>query len=181
MNMRLYLIRHAEAAPLGEHGTTDDEERPLTEKGRAQCGPLAMALRRLGVELSRLLTSPLLRARQTAEALRSSWGEIAPEIVECRHLAPGGKKRKILDRLREQHADAVGLVGHNPDLSVLAAWLVGDKNVSIELDKAGVACIEFEGSLGKGKGTLRWMVTPEWCVAWPRPTRNRKNPFQFER
>src|SRR5262249_22387905 len=151
------LIRHAEAAPLGENGIENDEQRPLTDTGRAQCGPVASALRRMGVRISSLLTSPLVRARETAEGLCASWGDDSPSIVECKSLSPGGKRRKIVDQVRDQHADTIGLVGHNPDLSELAGWLIGDKNAGIDLEKAGLACVEFDGPPGKGKGTLRWM------------------------
>jgi phosphohistidine phosphatase len=163
--MHLYLIRHADAVPLGERGIATDEERPLTDAGRSQCRTLAKALGRLGAKIDRVLTSPLVRARQTAEALRDGWGEGAPAVAECPVLAPGAKKRKLLDRLREQHVEALGLVGHNPDLSELVGWLVGSKKAGFNLEKAGVACVEFEGAPGKGCGTLAWVVTPPWCDA----------------
>src|SRR5205807_2522803 len=65
--MRLYLIRHADAAPLGEGGVADDRDRPLTELGHSQCQALAAALQKRDVKVDQIVTSPLLRARQTAE------------------------------------------------------------------------------------------------------------------
>jgi len=161
--MHLYLIRHAAAASLDEAGVNGDEERPLTEAGRKQCSRVAQALRRQGVKLDHLLTSPLVRAKQTADEIVGAWGEGAPAVTLCEELAPGNKKRKLIREVLALGAESVALVGHNPDLSELVGWLIGDKGVSIDLAKAGVACIEFQGSPGKGSGTLSWMVNPSWC------------------
>ncbi|MFO0879939.1 MAG: phosphohistidine phosphatase SixA [Gemmataceae bacterium] len=161
--MHLYIIRHADAVPLGEQGIIEDEKRPLTEAGQQQCASLVKALQRVGVNLDRLLTSPLVRARQTAEGISQGWGGTPPPILVCDLLAPGSKKRNILERLREQHVDSLGIIGHNPDLSELTAWLLGDKDAGLHLEKAGVACIEFDGIPGKSTGTLAWLVNPMWC------------------
>lgn len=161
--MHVYVIRHADAVPLGTQGITDDERRPLTEAGHAQCRALAAAFRKVGVKIDRLLTSPLVRARQTAEGFVDGWGAGAPTILTCDLLAPGGKKRELLERLREQHVESVGLVGHNPDLSELVGWFLGERRAGFNLDKAGVACVEFDGGPGKGTGVLGWLVTPVWC------------------
>lgn len=161
--MHVYVIRHADAVPLGTQGIHEDEERPLTEAGQAQCKAVARAFRQMGIKLDRLLTSPLVRAKQTAEALHDEWGPGAPAILECEPLAPGGKKRRLLERLREQHVESVGLVGHNPDLSELVGWFLGKKRAGINLEKGGVACIEFDGGAGKNSGVLAWLVTPAWC------------------
>ena len=159
--MHLVLIRHADAVPLGEQGIRHDEERPLTPKGVAQSEALARALGHLGVRLDALLTSPLVRARQTAERLAT--GSVRPK--ECPSLAPGHKKREVLEHVREIKGDAIGLVGHNPDLSELVGWFIGDKNAGIDLDKSGVACVAFDGKPAKGGGVLVWLCTPEWSAA----------------
>ncbi len=161
--MHLYVIRHAEAVPLGEQGISEDESRPLTEAGHAQSRVIADSLKKIGVRLDRLLTSPLVRARQTAETMRQHWGEGAPNVLVCDLLAPGAKKRELLERLREQHVDSLGIVGHNPDLSELVGWFIGDKRIGINLEKAGLACLEFDGMPGKGSAHLAWLVTPLWC------------------
>lgn len=161
--MHLYVIRHAEAIPLGERGVTEDWERPLTEAGHGQSRAIAVALKKLGVKFDRVLTSPLVRARETAEGMRKGWGEPAPAIVTCELLVPGAKKRELLERLREQHVDSLAVIGHNPDLSELVGWFVGEKHAGINLEKAGLACMEFDGIPGKGSGHLAWLVTPLWC------------------
>ena len=162
--MDLYLIRHADAQPLGEGGIRDDAARPLTPVGHAQCGPLAAALQRCGVRLGVVVSSPLLRARQTAEGLLRHWSEPAPALELCDALAPGGKRRKLTRFVQELGHESVALVGHMPDLAEYAAWLVGSKKARLNLAKAGAARVEFDGTPEKGAGVLTWLITPDWCV-----------------
>jgi phosphohistidine phosphatase len=160
--MRLYLIRHAEAVPQGHDGVERDEDRPLTPTGQEQSRRVAQALRGQGVKLERVLTSPLLRAKQTAEGILANWGEQPPTLEECEYLAPEGRKKKLLRELLGLGGEEVALVGHNPDMSELVGWLIGQKEVGVSLAKAGVACIAFEGSPTKGSGVLTWLVGPGW-------------------
>jgi phosphohistidine phosphatase len=160
--MRLYVIRHADAVAHGRDGIERDEDRPLTDGGQEQARRLAKALRDQGVTLDRVLSSPLLRAKQTAEGMVAAWGNGAPELTESDALTPGTKKKKLIRDLLASGGDAVAVVGHNPDLSELIGWLIGEKNASVSLAKAGVACIEFEGSPCKECGRLEWLVSPEW-------------------
>src|SRR4051794_7012192 len=161
--MNLYLIRHAEAVPLGDNGVTKDADRPLTDNGREQCRVVALALRQVGVRLEQLITSPFVRAHQTADEMLAHWDGRLTELKLSEELEPKGKKRKLLREILSLGGKAVGLVGHNPDLSELAGWFLGEKQAGIELAKAGVACIVFQGPPNKGAGTLEWLVTPEWC------------------
>src|SRR5947209_3472977 len=121
--MDVYLIRHAEA--LDRELSTDmpDEDRPLTDAGKAQAQRLATALPARGALINRLFVSPAVRTRQTAEPLVAAWGLTGDAVVEAKELAPEGKCRKVAKRVNKQPAMAVGLVGHRPDLNELAAWL----------------------------------------------------------
>jgi phosphohistidine phosphatase len=161
--MNLYLIRHAEAVPLGDNGVKKDEDRPLTDNGREQCRVVALALRQMGIRLEKLITSPLLRARQTADEMLAQWNGRLTELKVSEELEPKSKKRKLLREVLSLGGEAIGLVGHNPDLSELAGWFLGEKQAGIELEKAGVACIVFQGPPNKGSGTLAWLVNPAWC------------------
>jgi phosphohistidine phosphatase len=165
MTTKLYVIRHAEAEPREASATMPDEDRPLTSLGREQSRQIALALRRQGVALRALLHSPLLRARETAAGIHDHWQGEAPPLVECMPLAPGGKKRRLLKALEEVAGNGVAIVGHNPDLSELTAWLMGDKRTGIDLAKGAVACLEFEGRPAKSAGVLLWLVTPAWMSA----------------
>jgi phosphohistidine phosphatase len=160
----LYLIRHADALPLGELGINDDAERPITERGKAQSRVLAAGFRRRAISLGLILTSPLVRAKQTAEEMLRHWSGTAPELRECEELAPGGKPRKLARTLRDWHGDRVALVGHEPDLGELAGWFIGSRKSRIDFAKAGVAYIHCEKDPRKGEGTLLWLVTPEWLA-----------------
>src|SRR5260370_30484027 len=164
--MELYLIRHAEAQPLSSGDLRDDADRPLTEAGQWQAQALAAALQKHGVHLDQMVSSPLLRARQTAERLMENWKTPLPELLLCDALAPdNGKMRKVNKFLLKQTANSVALVGHMPALGEYAAWLLGSKKVEIAIAKAGVARIDCEGVPDKGAGILTWLVTPEWCTA----------------
>src|SRR5205807_8341965 len=122
----------------------------------------AAALQKQGIQLGLVVSSPLLRARQTAQGMLANWPEPVPALTICEEAAPGGKPRKLSKFLRGQAVDSIAVVGHMPDIGEYAAWLIGSKKAEIDLAKAGVACIEFSDRPRKGDGTLKWMVSPEW-------------------
>jgi phosphohistidine phosphatase len=164
--MHLLVIRHAEAVPLGHEGIATDEARFLTTAGREFATLLSRTLQRHTPSLALLLTSPLVRARQTAEAIVTAWPEGAPILEETPLLAPGGRRRKIAERLREYAFDTIAIVGHNPDLSELVGWFIGDKNMGLDLEKGGVACLQFDDHPAKATGLLSWLITPAWCESF---------------
>jgi phosphohistidine phosphatase len=162
--MELYLIRHAEAAPAGENGVSD-EDRPLTSCGEGQAVALAKALRSHGVELRLLLSSPLLRARQTAEEILRHWPDPQPDFRIYKELTLGGKRKHLLRALRQQGADKVAIVGHEPELGALAGYLMGSKRIHLMFDKAAVAFLQCNAGLEKGDGQLNWLLPPAWYSA----------------
>jgi phosphohistidine phosphatase len=162
MGVDLYLIRHGDAVPLGEQGIDQDVERPLTEEGEAQARAVAAGLQKRGVSLGLVFTSPLRRARQTAEGMLRQWSSHVPDLVVCEELAPGGRRKPLARLLRNCGQGQVALVGHQPDLSDHAAWLIGSKKAQLDLAKGGVAYLTFDDGPRKGGGTLVWLVTPEW-------------------
>jgi phosphohistidine phosphatase len=114
--MQLYLVRHAEAA-----GGEPDELRPLTPAGREQARSLGERLRESGVRPDAILTSPLLRARETASLLGRALGL---EPVPDERLAPGATANSITSAV-DGHGETVIVVGHQPDCSRIAAALTG--------------------------------------------------------
>jgi phosphohistidine phosphatase len=158
----IYLIRHADAVAAGDQGITEDEARPLSGKGHEQAQELSAALRRKNIHLDRIVTSPLLRATQTAEVIRQDWGLGAPEISGCDHLAPGRKRKKLVRFLRDLEGTSFALVGHEPDLGNLAAWLIGSKKAQIAFAKSGIGFIHCDDKPGKGSGILTWLLSPQW-------------------
>jgi len=156
----LYLIRHAEAKALTENDVMNDEDRPLTDEGEAQARRLGTGFHARGLRLGALLSSPLLRAKQTAEGILNHWPELAPQVQVCEELAPSLKAKRLARCLRDLEVPSAGLVGHMPDLGEFLGWLIGSRKLSVDLAKAGVAKVTCE-KVRKGEGTLEWLVTPE--------------------
>lgn len=159
--MELYIVRHADAIPQGDPSFADDAARPLTPRGLEQARAVAEVLVRKGVPLGAVVTSPLLRAKQTAEEIVRSWPSSPPALHVCDQLAPGSRRRKLARALEEFGAQAVAAVGHEPDLSQFTAWLMGSKKAKIKLAKAGIACLRSDNGLGKGTCSLTGLVAPE--------------------
>jgi phosphohistidine phosphatase len=160
--MDLYLIRHADAVPLGEAGILEDSDRPLSETGKTQSKALAAALKRAGANVNRVLSSPALRAKQTADGVIAAWSGSVMPLETCDDLAMGFKPKKLAGVLEEYKDNAIALVGHQPDLAEFAAWLIGSRKARLDLAKGGVACISCSNGISKGSGTLEWLVTPAW-------------------
>lgn len=158
----IYIIRHADALPLGANGIQCDEDRPLSETGCKQAKLIGTALKKRGITLDLIVTSPLLRAVQTAAQIRTI-NEMSEQQVEVRdELAPGGRPKKMARYLNGLSANTVALVGHQPDLSMYTGWLIGEKDAAIQFAKGGIALVRAEGSAAKGASVLMWLVTPEW-------------------
>jgi len=157
--MDLYLLRHADALPAGAPGIRTDDERPLSETGRKESRDVGAALRKLGVGPETVLSSPLLRARQTAELVTGALGGL--RVTVCEELGHAFSSPALLAKLCELPGrQAVLLVGHQPDLGTFASFLLsGREGIDVGLKKAGLCRIEFEGLPAVGRGTLRWLLT----------------------
>src|SRR5262249_47316385 len=154
----------AEAVPRGQGDVNADADRALTEQGHTQAHALVPALRGRVARLDVVLTSPLLRARQTAEDLLENWPDPKPELRQCEELAPDAKASKLARVLRKLRKDWVALVGHQPDLSAHITWLIGSKKAQLDMAKAGIARITCAEPPDKGTGTLLWLISPEWFM-----------------
>lgn len=160
--MELYLIRHGDALALGERGITDDRERPLSEQGEKQVEDLGKGFQKKGIQLDLVISSPLVRAKQTAELLVVNGSPAPREIQFSESLLPEAKPTKLARFLRDLGVQRVGLVGHAPQLPRFAAWLIGGKKGRLDLAKAGVVYLTCPDEPAKGEGVLHWLVTPEW-------------------
>lgn len=160
--MKLLIMRHAKAEDRAAFAATDkdDSERPLTGAGREQAGKSARAIKTLLPRIDVLATSPLTRARDTARLLARDYKRLTPEELPA--LAPGTSVKSVGAWLAQQSADAtVALVGHEPDLSVLASWLLTGRTQPIMALKKGAACLlEFEDTAVPGRAVLVWSLTP---------------------
>jgi phosphohistidine phosphatase len=156
---QLYLIRHGLAAERGE-AWPDDAKRPLTERGMSRLRKGARGLVRLGVSLDIVLTSPLVRTRQTAEILAAGL-EPRPHITAVDSLAPDGSYQAVLADLEKHSKRArIALVGHEPGIGELAARLIGTRH-PVEFKKGAICRIDVETLPPAGPGSLRWFLTPK--------------------
>ena len=156
----LYIMRHGIATERG-HGTAGDFKRKLTPDGRAKVEKIAMGLTRLGVEFDCILTSPLVRALETAQIVLDTYqGKMPMEVHDG--LRPGESADALLNFLSQQQQKArrILLVGHEPDLSSFAARLLGAGESNLVLKKGGCCLIELDEISIQSKGRLIWWLTP---------------------
>jgi phosphohistidine phosphatase len=152
----LYVLRHGiaeEEAPRG-----DDGARRLTPRGRAKMRAVAAGMRALGIEFDVLLTSPLVRARETAAIVAETYGE-APVPRELPALAAGVSPGETVRALKPYaRSKAVMIVGHEPGLSGTVALLLTGSPVGLRLvlKKGGLVALDLAG----GEATLRLLLTP---------------------
>ena len=156
--LELYIIRHGVAAERGEE-YPDDSKRPLTSSGISRLRKEAKALDAIGVAFDLILTSPLVRARQSADVFAETM-KSKPTVANTDSLAPAGTPAAVMQELgRHMRKGRIALVGHEPNLGELAARLIGAKS-PLEFKKGGVCRIDFEVVPPKGVGHLQWFVTP---------------------
>jgi phosphohistidine phosphatase len=162
-SVRLVIIRHGPAADRETFARDgqNDAERPLTERGREKMVANARGLRTLVPSLDVLATSPLTRAAETAEIVAREYDSMPVARVSV--LAPGGRRDDFLEWLRTGgRAEAtIAVVGHEPDLGELVAWLVtGEPTPFFSFKKGGAALVELVAPATPGRGTLRWLLSP---------------------
>jgi phosphohistidine phosphatase len=161
MTIELYLIRHGIAA---ERGTYDqDGDRPLTSAGRHKTQAVAERLVALGIQVDLILTSPLVRARQTADLLQGALGKVT--VAESEFLAPGGDFQswcRWFADWSQGGGQRLALVGHEPDLGEWAERLVwGAVRYRLMVKKAGVIGIQVSQPQDPvGTSELFWLTPP---------------------
>lgn len=154
----LYLVRHAIAEDRGP-AWPDDDVRPLTREGIRRWKRGARGFATLVPSVDLLLSSPLLRARQTADLLRGAWPS-SPPLEDFDGLGPDVPPAVLLKRLRQRQVPSqVVLVGHEPSLSRLAATLLHCEG-AIEPRKGSAMAIVVSGLGTRGPGRLEWYATP---------------------
>jgi phosphohistidine phosphatase len=156
--MQLWLVRHAVAAERDEF-QGPDAERPLTEKGRRRFRDFCEWLADESDMPQAVISSPLIRAAETAALLAKAAGLKKSAIVSSELLSPGADLASLLRFVRENPAEIVALVGHEPDMSHYLAELVGGGDFAF--GKGFVAAVEFTSAPAAGAGRLRWLVGPK--------------------
>jgi phosphohistidine phosphatase len=161
--MNLYILRHGIAVERGASGFKTDADRPLTPKGKRQLGQIAAAMKHMDLDFSLILSSPFLRARQTAEIVARLL-KMKKRLAFSDELVPDGDPRMLIQQLNEikPAPENILLVGHEPYLSHLAASLIsGGDTAGMELKKGGLCKLEAEVLRFGRCATLAWLLTPK--------------------
>ena len=155
----LFILRHGEA---GNRMTVveEDSERPLTPDGRAEMQKIAKSLKSIGLQTKQIYTSPLKRARETAEITAKILN--IPTLEEWDELKPDGSKVALYRKLErlEQNSRPI-LVGHEPYLTSMIGEIIGTKEARIVLKKGGLAKVRITSFTPRISGELRWLLTPK--------------------
>ncbi len=156
--MWIHLLRHGIALDREDPRSPPDPQRPLTDKGVVRTRAVSTALRRIGLEIDAILTSPYLRARQTADIVHDA---LAPEVPlkQVSSLVPDGEPAVMLKTIVGKKFDAPLCVGHAPSLDALVAYVVGCEGPVLRLKKAGL-CSLFVHRAARGGGRLHAVLPP---------------------
>lgn len=160
----IYVVRHAIAAERSE-AWPDDAARPLTDDGAARMRAVVHGLATLRAEIDIVCTSPLVRAMQTAEILVRGLNS-TPAMVTLAALAPDGAPARIADDIAGHAPErGIALVGHEPGIGAMAAWMIGARH-PLPLKKGAVCRVDLaEWPPAAGQGTLVWAATPKMLRA----------------
>ena len=167
--MELYVVRHAVAYERDAERWPDDDERPLSPKGKAEFRGVASGLGLLVPGVAALLSSPLERAWQTGEILAGLEGWPEPKAFDA--LGPEVSPQETALALGDYSgAGAVAVVGHRPGLHELVSYLVaGDREADVRIKKGGVLRLSFDGPPGPKTAALRWLLTPALLGSFASP------------
>lgn len=157
--MILYVVRHGIAVDRTDPKSPPEAERPLTAKGVQKTRAAALGLKELGVKPDVLITSPYVRAAQTAEIFAEALGFATSKIRVTDALKPAANPSDIVKEISHLRAKELMCFGHAPHLDQLVAQLVGARGVFTELKKAGVARLEHKGT--HGTWHLQWILPPK--------------------
>jgi len=157
--MILYIVRHGIAVNRLDPKSPPEAERPLTARGVQKTRSAALGLQALGAKPDVLITSPYVRAAQTAEIFAEALGFAPEKIRVSEALKPEENPTTILTEIARLRAREVMLCGHAPHVDHLVSQMAGARGVFTAMKKAGVACFEQAG--GHGRWELRWYLTPK--------------------
>jgi phosphohistidine phosphatase len=160
--MKLYILRHGDAGEHGDPRFPNDAARPLTPKGVKRTRQLGNALRQMDISFDVIFSSPLVRARQTAEIVARSL-KLEKKLRLTNHLSPDGAFVDILAQVENARltAKTILLVGHEPYLSELISLVcTGGPTLGLTLKKGGLCRMELEAVKAGRCATLEWLLTP---------------------
>jgi phosphohistidine phosphatase len=157
--MDLLVLRHGDAGRSSR--LPGDSKRSLTNEGKQEVTDLSYGIQSLEIKFDHIFSSPLLRAKQTAEIVVKSI-KYKGKIEEIDSLKPEGNRLEFYSVLSKLKQDSVVLVvGHEPYLSEMISEGISQSGCRINLKKAGLARMRILSTLPKIKGELRWLLTPK--------------------
>jgi len=159
--MQLYIVRHGIAIDREDPKCPPDPERFLTEEGIEKTGQVARGVAEIGAVPDLMISSPYVRALETAEIFARVFDYPKQKIVQRDLLLPGAEPLQLFRELaKDKHSAAVFVFGHAPHVDDLVATAVGSKHHITSLKKAGVALVELRRLVPPG-GELVWLATPK--------------------
>ncbi len=163
--MEIYLVRHGDAEPADAPGVACDADRALTPGGKKDLLKIISGLRKVVEPPDIILTSPLVRARETAEIVRSIFDLSKSTIQVENDLGAGASPNTIIQVARKTSKKRVFLVGHEPDFSHCVAWMAsGQAGEGVVMKKGGIARIDID----EKKSGLVWLLPPKVAKALDR-------------
>jgi phosphohistidine phosphatase len=157
--MQVYILRHGIAEEVKPGGS--DSNRALTNEGRKKLREVLRLAEKADVVPSLIITSPLVRAVQTAEVVIEVLG-YANDLLRTDALEPASTPERIWEEIRSQQGVMqLMLVGHEPVLSQLVAFLLGSSALLVDVKKGALLRIDIEGFGPQPRGILKWMVVPK--------------------
>jgi len=162
--MKLYFLRHGEAASANGTSIKSDAERPLTKEGIDILKMESKGFERLNIAPDIIWHSPLVRARETAEVVAKEL-ELKNRLTETPLLRCGCGIKEIKE-LVDSHKDieSAMFVGHEPDFSSIVGGLIARSGAVVEMKKGGIALVETDNHLSPGGGVLMWLLTPKVII-----------------
>jgi len=157
--MILYIVRHGIAVDRTDPDSPPEPERALTAIGVKKTRLGALGLARMGIKPDLFITSPLIRAVQTAEIIAEALGFAPSKIRASDDLKPAANPAEFIKEIARLKAKEVMCVGHAPHLDTMISQLAGARGVFTSLKKASVAC--FEHGASQGRWELLWLATPK--------------------
>jgi phosphohistidine phosphatase len=161
--MNLFILRHGLATEPGSAGFAKDADRPLTPKGERKLWKIAEAMEQLEIALDVIVSSPYVRARQTAEIVADAL-DLRKKLELCEHLTPGGSAKKLIAFINDHQPlpENVLLVGHEPYLSELISLLIsGNTEVAVDMKKGGLCKLTLDVLENGRCAMLEWLLTPK--------------------
>ena len=155
----LFILRHGEAGSRITDAAKDSD-RALTANGRTEMQKIGKSLKESGLRAGRIVTSPLRRARETAEIIAQTLK--IPLLEEWDELKPDGNRESLYRKLaRIETISSVVLVGHEPYLTSIIAEIIGAPDARLVLKKGGLAKVRITSFAPRVRGELCWLLTPK--------------------